>query len=67
MLNCDDHKSHMKKFKRDPAACRPDIAHQVSDYVEYAFVPCGGNFVNFVLKLRLNVVVSAHVNGQSAE
>ncbi|XP_029180324.1 ribosomal RNA small subunit methyltransferase NEP1-like [Acropora muricata] len=28
LLNCDRHKTMMKKFKRDPALSRPDIAHQ---------------------------------------
>ncbi|XP_068695099.1 ribosomal RNA small subunit methyltransferase NEP1-like [Montipora foliosa] len=28
LLNCDQHKGIMKKFKRDPANSRPDIAHQ---------------------------------------
>lgn len=28
LLNCDDHKGQLKKFNRDPASCRPDIAHQ---------------------------------------
>lgn len=28
LLNCDRHKSIMKKNKKDPASARPDIAHQ---------------------------------------
>jgi len=28
LLNGDDHGSFLKKFKKDPAACRPDITHQ---------------------------------------
>ncbi|XP_047470295.1 ribosomal RNA small subunit methyltransferase NEP1-like [Penaeus chinensis] len=28
LLNCDDHMGMMKKFKKDPADCRPDILHQ---------------------------------------
>ena len=30
LLNCDDHMSYIRKFKKDPAFCRPDIMHQVS-------------------------------------
>ena len=29
LLNCDDHAHILKKHKRDPAECRPDITHQV--------------------------------------
>ena len=29
LMNCDHHKGLMKKFKKDPASYRPDIAHQV--------------------------------------
>eukprot|EP00960_Hanusia_phi_P021846 647500-Hanusia_phi.AAC.1 len=29
LLNCDDHVHLLKKFKRDPADCRPDITHQM--------------------------------------
>jgi len=28
LLNCDDHIGLMKKFKKDPKDCRPDILHQ---------------------------------------
>ncbi|KAH7938647.1 hypothetical protein HPB51_028835 [Rhipicephalus microplus] len=28
LLNCDDHIQQMRKFKKDPAFCRPDITHQ---------------------------------------
>lgn len=28
LLNCDDHQSFLRKHKRDPAQCRPDITHQ---------------------------------------
>ncbi|XP_053200242.1 ribosomal RNA small subunit methyltransferase NEP1-like [Panonychus citri] len=28
LLNCDDHMSYIRKFKKDPAFCRPDITHQ---------------------------------------
>ena len=28
LLNCDDHISLMKKLKKDPQDCRPDIIHQ---------------------------------------
>ncbi|XP_072043667.1 ribosomal RNA small subunit methyltransferase NEP1-like [Amphiura filiformis] len=28
LLNCDHHKHLMKKFKKDPSQCRPDITHQ---------------------------------------
>jgi len=28
LLNCDDHVGFLRKHKRDPAQCRPDIAHQ---------------------------------------
>ncbi|XP_071944546.1 ribosomal RNA small subunit methyltransferase NEP1-like [Antedon mediterranea] len=28
LLNCDHHKHLMKKYKRNPSDCRPDIAHQ---------------------------------------
>ncbi|XP_077986830.1 ribosomal RNA small subunit methyltransferase NEP1-like [Glandiceps talaboti] len=28
LMNCDQHKGLMKKFKKDPANYRPDIAHQ---------------------------------------
>lgn len=28
MLNCDDHLNILKKNKRDPGSCRPDITHQ---------------------------------------
>ena len=29
LLNCDDHAHVLKKHKREPAECRPDISHQV--------------------------------------
>ena len=29
LLNCDDHKSVMRKHQRDPKDYRPDILHQV--------------------------------------
>jgi len=29
LLNCDDHLGLHRKFKRDPADSRPDIAHQL--------------------------------------
>ncbi len=29
LLNCDKHKHLMKKFKKEPSQCRPDITHQV--------------------------------------
>lgn len=29
LLNCDDHISQIRKYKKDPAFCRPDITHQV--------------------------------------
>ena len=29
LLNCDDHAHILKKHKREPAECRPDISHQV--------------------------------------
>ncbi|XP_015787869.1 ribosomal RNA small subunit methyltransferase NEP1 [Tetranychus urticae] len=28
LLNCDDHISQIRKYKKDPAFCRPDITHQ---------------------------------------
>jgi len=28
LLNCDKHKHLMKKYKKEPSACRPDITHQ---------------------------------------
>ena len=28
LLNCDDHTNILKKYKRDPGTCRPDITHQ---------------------------------------
>lgn len=28
LLNCDDHAGFLRRHKRDPAQCRPDIAHQ---------------------------------------
>jgi len=28
LLNCDDHGGFLRKHKRDPAQCRPDITHQ---------------------------------------
>ncbi|XP_013412564.1 ribosomal RNA small subunit methyltransferase NEP1 [Lingula anatina] len=28
LLNCDKHRSIMKRFKKDPSTCRPDITHQ---------------------------------------
>lgn len=28
LLNCDDHATFLRKHRRDPAALRPDIAHQ---------------------------------------
>ena len=30
LLNCDDHMAQIRKYKKDPAFCRPDITHQVS-------------------------------------
>ena len=30
LLNCDDHVNFLKRNKKDPAAYRPDITHQVS-------------------------------------
>lgn len=29
LLNCDDHLNQIRKYKKDPAFCRPDITHQV--------------------------------------
>jgi len=29
LLNCDQHMNQIRKFKKDPAFCRPDITHQV--------------------------------------
>ena len=29
LLNCDQHMSQIRKYKKDPAFCRPDITHQV--------------------------------------
>lgn len=29
LLNCDDHMTQIRKHKKDPAFCRPDITHQV--------------------------------------
>jgi len=29
LLNCDEHMSSIRKYKKDPAFCRPDITHQV--------------------------------------
>lgn len=29
LLNCDDHSNQIRKYKKDPAFCRPDITHQV--------------------------------------
>lgn len=31
LLNCDDHRTLLRKRKRDPAEYRPDITHQVVD------------------------------------
>ena len=28
LLNCDRHKQHIIKYKKDPSECRPDILHQ---------------------------------------
>ncbi|XP_076367558.1 LOW QUALITY PROTEIN: ribosomal RNA small subunit methyltransferase NEP1 [Tachypleus tridentatus] len=28
LLNCDDHRSQMKKYNKNPGQCRPDIVHQ---------------------------------------
>ncbi|CAG2104318.1 unnamed protein product [Medioppia subpectinata] len=28
LMNCDQHMSYIRKFKKDPAFCRPDITHQ---------------------------------------
>lgn len=28
LLNCDDHMNQIRKYKKDPAFCRPDIVHQ---------------------------------------
>ncbi|RWS06471.1 ribosomal RNA small subunit methyltransferase NEP1-like protein [Dinothrombium tinctorium] len=28
LLNCDDHMNQIRKYKKDPAFCRPDITHQ---------------------------------------
>ncbi|XP_054166383.1 ribosomal RNA small subunit methyltransferase NEP1-like [Oppia nitens] len=28
LLNCDQHMSQIRKYKKDPAFCRPDITHQ---------------------------------------
>ena len=33
LLNCDDHAHILKKHKRDPAECRPDITHQVLNVI----------------------------------
>ena len=30
LLNCDDHANFLKRNKKNPAAYRPDITHQVS-------------------------------------
>src|SRR5690606_35562796 len=32
LLNCDDHRTLLKKRGRDPSECRPDITHQVRIY-----------------------------------
>ena len=29
LLNCDQHIQQIRKYKKDPAFCRPDITHQV--------------------------------------
>lgn len=29
LITCDDHMSQIRKYKKDPAFCRPDITHQV--------------------------------------
>jgi probable ribosome biogenesis protein NEP1 len=29
LINCDDHINQIRKYKKDPAFCRPDITHQV--------------------------------------
>jgi len=29
LLNCDEHMNQIRKYKKDPAFCRPDITHQV--------------------------------------
>lgn len=39
LINCDDHMNQIRKYKKDPAFCRPDITHQV--------------FVKFILILNL--------------
>lgn len=28
LLNCDEHMNHIRRLKKDPAFCRPDIVHQ---------------------------------------
>lgn len=28
LLNCDDHMNQIRKYRKDPAFCRPDIVHQ---------------------------------------
>jgi hypothetical protein len=36
LLNCDDHTHILKKHKKDPADCRPDICHQVRERKSFA-------------------------------
>jgi rRNA small subunit pseudouridine methyltransferase Nep1 len=43
LLNCDDHAHILKKHKRDPAECRPDIAHQVRLATLYDTNPLGSS------------------------
>ena len=37
LLNCDDHMTQIRKYKKDPAFCRPDITHQVSHSLKNSF------------------------------
>jgi rRNA small subunit pseudouridine methyltransferase Nep1 len=42
LLNCDDHTHILKKHKKDPADCRPDICHQVGEQVFHNHTKCVG-------------------------
>lgn len=38
LLNCDQHMNQIRKYKKDPAFCRPDITHQVFITLKFSII-----------------------------
>ncbi|KAA0151468.1 hypothetical protein FNF27_08204 [Cafeteria roenbergensis] len=59
LLNCDDHLGLHRKFKRDPADSRPDIAHQLLLNLLDSPLNKAGRLQVF-MKTKLNVLVQVN-------